>query len=217
MEKNGENEQKITSVRKRSYSDHSMMKLAYRLNKKKLDQLKENKIIFGKDISEFINIINELSVSLPNFYNYLKKYFSTLQSKFFLMVQQINNVKNINIIFNEHEIVKGENEENEEDVIDEELDLLFYNFESINDFNKFIIRKRKELTNLLDETIIKEINNRYNSYKLEKNKLLIKLQYIIDDITKIKENIDLVIEKSKKIEDLDLLLLKKNIMLYYQR
>ena len=176
MEKNGENEQKITSVRKRSYSDHSMMKLAYRLNKKKLDQLKENKIIFGKDISEFINIINELSVSLPNFYNYLKKYFSTLQSKFFLMVQQINNVKNINIIFNEHEIVKGENEENEEDVIDEELDLLFYNFESINDFNKFIIRKRKELTNLLDETIIKEINNRYNSYKLEKNKLLIKLQ-----------------------------------------
>ena len=41
-----------------------------------------------------------------------------------------------------------------------ELDLLFYNFESINDFNKFIIRKRKELTNLLDETIIKEINNR---------------------------------------------------------
>ena len=204
MEKNGENEQKITSVRKRSYSDHSMMKLAYRLNKKKLDQLKENKIIFGKDISEFINIINELSVSLPNFYNYLKKYFSTLQSKFFLMVQQINNVKNINIIFNEHEIVKGENEENEEDVIDEELDLLFYNFESINDFNKFIIRKRKELTNLLDETIIKEINNRYNSYKLEKNKLLIKLQYIIDDITKIKENIDLVIEKSKKIEDLDI-------------
>ena len=83
MEKKEEEEQKQNTVgRKRSYSDHNMVKLAYRFNKKKLEESKENKNIFSKDISEFISIINELSVSLPNFFDYLKKYFSSLQMKY---------------------------------------------------------------------------------------------------------------------------------------
>ena len=70
MEKNGENEQKITSVRKRSYSDHSMMKLAYRLNKKKLDQLiekEDNEIKLSKEnISEMTNELLNLSAKYFN-------------------------------------------------------------------------------------------------------------------------------------------------------
>ena len=201
MEQNEEVEQIIRPGRKRSYSDHNMVKLAYRFNKKKLE--KENKNIFGKDISEFITIINELAVSLPNFLNYSNKYFLSLQMKMSTLIQQINNAKNINIILGENEISnlkKGENGDTKE----EEFDSLFHNFDSINDFDKFVIRKRKELSNLLDESIIKEINDKYNNFKLEKNKLLIRFQNIINDIIKIKGNIDLVLDKCKNIEDLEI-------------
>ena len=201
MEQNEEVEQIIRPGRKRSYSDHNMVKLAYRFNKKKLE--KENKNIFGKDISEFINIIDELAVSLPNFLNYSNKYFLSLQMKMSTLIQQINNAKNINIILGENEISnlkKGENG----DIKEEEFDSLFHNFDSINDFDKFVIRKRKELSNLLDESIIKEINDKYNNFKLEKNKLLIRFQNIINDIIKIKGNIDLVLDKCKNIEDLEM-------------
>ena len=201
MEQNEEVEQIIRPGRKRSYSDHNMVKLAYRFNKKKLE--KENKNIFGKDISEFITIINELAVSLPNFLNYSNKYFLSLQMKMSTLIQQINNAKNINIILGENEISnlkKGENGDTKE----EEFDSLFHNFDSINDFDKFVIRKRKELSNLLDESIIKEINDKYNNFKLEKNKLLIRFQNIINDIIKIKGNIDLVLDKCKNIEDLEM-------------
>ena len=201
MEQNEEVEQIIRPGRKRSYSDHNMVKLAYRFNKKKLE--KENKNIFGKDISEFITIINELAVSLPNFLNYSNKYFLSLQMKMSTLIQQINNTKNINIILGENEISnlkKGENGDTKE----EEFDSLFHNFDSINDFDKFVIRKRKELSNLLDESIIKEINDKYNNFKLEKNKLLIRFQNIINDIIKIKGNIDLVLDKCKNIEDLEM-------------
>ena len=201
MEQNEEVEQIIRPGRKRSYSDHNMVKLAYRFNKKKLE--KENKNIFGKDISEFITIINELAVSLPNFLNYSNKYFLSLQMKMSILIQQINNAKNINIILGENEISnlkKGENG----DIKEEEFDSLFHNFDSINDFDKFVIRKRKELSNLLDESIIKEINDKYNNFKLEKNKLLIRFQNIINDIIKIKGNIDLVLDKCKNIEDLEM-------------
>ena len=201
MEQNEEVEQIIRPGRKRSYSDHNMVKLAYRFNKKKLE--KENKNIFGKDISEFITIINELAVSLPNFLNYWNKYFLSLQMKMSILIQQINNAKNINIILGENEISnlkKGENGDTKE----EEFDSLFHNFDSINDFDKFVIRKRKELSNLLDESIIKEINDKYNNFKLEKNKLLIRFQNIINDIIKIKGNIDLVLDKCKNIEDLEM-------------
>ena len=201
MEQNEEVEQIIRPGRKRSYSDHNMAKLAYRFNKKKLE--KENKNIFGKDISEFINIIDELAVSLPNFLNYSNKYFLSLQMKMSTLIQQINNAKNINIILGENEISnlkKGENGDTKE----EEFDSLFHNFDSINDFDKFVIRKRKELSNLLDESIIKEINVKYNNFKLEKNKLLIRFQNIINDIIKIKGNIDLVLDRCKNIEDLEM-------------
>ena len=201
MEQNEEVEQIIRPGRKRSYSDHNMVKLAYRFNKKKLE--KENKNIFGKDISEFITIINELAVSLPNFLNYSNKYFLSLQMKMSILIQQINNAKNINFIIGENEISnlkKGENG----DIKGEEFDSLFHNFDSINDFDKFVIRKRKELSNLLDESIIKEINDKYNNFKLEKNKLLIRFQNIINDIIKIKGNIDLVLDKCKNIEDLEM-------------
>jgi hypothetical protein len=201
MEQNEEVEQIIRPGRKRSYSDHNMVKLAYRFNKKKLE--KENKNIFGKDISEFITIINELAVSLPNFLNYSNKYFLSLQMKMSILIQQIKNAKNINIIIGENEISnlkKGENG----DIKEEEFDSLFHNFDSINDFDKFVIRKRKELSNLLDESIIKEINDKYNNFKLEKNKLLIRFQNIINDIIKIKGNIDLVLDKCKNIEDLEM-------------
>ena len=201
MEQNEEVEQIIRPGRKRSYSDHNMVKLAYRFNKKKLE--KENKNIFGKDISEFITIINELAVSLQNFLNYSNKYFLSLQMKMSILIQQIKNAKNINIIIGENEISnlkKGENG----DIKEEEFDSLFHNFDSINDFDKFVIRKRKELSNLLDESIIKEINDKYNNFKLEKNKLLIRFQNIINDIIKIKGNIDLVLDKCKNIEDLDM-------------
>ena len=201
MEQNEEVEQIIRPGRKRSYSDHNMVKLAYRFNKKKLE--KENKNIFGKDISEFITIINELAVSLPNFLNYSNKYFLSLQMKMSILIQQINNAKNINIILGENEITnlkKGENG----DIKEEEFDSLFHNFDSINDFDKFVIRKKKELSNLLDESIIKEINDKYNNFKLEKNKLLIRFQNIINDIIKIKGNIDLVLDKCKNIEDLEM-------------
>ena len=201
MEQNEEVEQIIRPGRKRSYSDHNMVKLAYRFNKKKLE--KENKNIFGKDISEFITIINELAVSLPNFLNYSNKYFLSLQTKMSILIQQINNAKNINFIIGENEISnikKGENG----DIKEEEFDSLFHNFDSINDFDKFVIRKRKELSNLLDESIIKEINDKYNNFKLEKNKLLIRFQNIINDIIKIKGNIDLVLDKCKNIEDLEM-------------
>ena len=201
MEQNEEVEQIIRPGRKRSYSDHNMVKLAYRFNKKKLE--KENKNIFGKDISEFITIINELAVSLPNFLNYSNKYFLSLQMKMSILIQQINNAKNINFIIGENEISnlkKGENV----DIKEEEFDSLFHNFDSINDFDKFVIRKRKELSNLLDESIIKEINDKYNNFKLEKNKLLIRFQNIINDIIKIKGNIDLVLDKCKNIEDLEM-------------
>ena len=201
MEQNEEVEQKIRPGRKRSYSDHNMVKLAYRFNKKKLE--KENKNIFGKDISEFITIINELVVSLPNFLNYSNKYFLSLQMKMSILIQQINNAKNINIIIGENEISnlkKGESG----DIKEEEFNSLFHNFDSINDFDKFVIRKRKELSNLLDESIIKEINDKYNNFKLEKNKLLIRFQNIINDIIKIKGNIDLVLDKCKNIEDLEM-------------
>ena len=199
MEQNEEVEQKIRSVRKRSYSDHNMVKLAYRFNKKKYEQLKENKNIFGKDISEFITIINELAISLPDCCNYVNKYFSNLQTKILKLIKQINYAKNINFIFTDTNNKKDENEN-----IDEEFDSLFNNFDSINDFDQFVIRKRRELSNLLEETIIKEINDKYNMFKLEKNKLLIRFQNIINDIIKIKGNIDLVLDKCKNIEDLEM-------------
>ena len=93
MEKNEEEELKQNVTRKRSYSDHNMVKLAYRFNKKKLEQLKENKNIFSKDITEFIYIIDELAISLPNSMDYLKKYFSSLQMKMSFLIQQINSIK----------------------------------------------------------------------------------------------------------------------------
>ena len=202
MEKKEEEEQ-IPNIagRKRSYSDHSMVKLAYRFNKKKLEELKENKNIFGKDISEFISIINELSVSLPNFLDYLKKYFSSLQIKTSLLIHQINSIKNnVNIIIPDENInnLKEENEKHEE------FDLLFHNFDSINGLELFIKKKKEELINLLNDSIIKDINDKYNSFKLEKNKLFIRMQNIINDIIKIKGNIDLVIDKCKNIEDLEM-------------
>jgi len=200
MEQNEEIEQIIRPGRKRSYSDHNMVKLAYRFNKKKLE--KENKNIFGKDISEFITIINELAVSLPNFLNYTNKYFYSLQIKISILIQQINNAININIITGEAEIPNIKKEENGN--IEEEFESLFHNFDSINDFDKFIIRKRKELSNLLDDSIIKDINDKYNNFKLEKNKLLIRFQNIINDIIKIKGNIDLVLDRCKNIEDLEM-------------
>ena len=202
MEKKEEEEQKQnTAGRKRSYSDHNMVKLAYRFNKKKLEESKENKNIFSKDISEFISIINELSVSLPNFFDYLKKYFSSLQMKISLLIQQINSIKNnVNIIISD-ENIKNIKEENEKD---EEFNLLFNNFDSINNLELFIKKKKEELITLLNDSIIKDINNKYNSFKLEKNKLFIRLQNIINDIIKIKGNIDLVIDKSKNIEDLEM-------------
>ena len=202
MEKKEEEEPKQnTSGRKRSYSDHNMVKLAYRFNKKKLEESKENKNIFSKDISEFISIINELSVSLPNFFDYLKKYFSSLQMKISLLIQQINSIKNnVNIIISD-ENIKNIKEENEKD---EEFNLLFNNFDSINNLELFIKKKKEELITLLNDSIIKDINNKYNSFKLEKNKLFIRLQNIINDIIKIKGNIDLVIDKSKNIEDLEM-------------
>ena len=128
MEKN-EEEQSQSSGRKRSYSDHNMVKLAYRFNKKKLEELKENKNIFSKDISEFISIINELSISLPNFLAYLKKYFSSLQMKISILIHRINSIKNnVNIIIEDENInnIKKETEKNEE------FNLLFHNFDSIN-------------------------------------------------------------------------------------
>ena len=214
MDKKEENLQKNANknnknvARKRSYSDHNMVKKAYRFNKKKLDELKDNKIIFGKDISQFINIIDDLSISLPKFLNCIKKYFSVLQFKIASLIQQINSAININIKINENHIINEEKEETDENdndnVIDEELDFLFFNFNKICDFDNFIIQKRKELSKLLEETILKEINNKFNDFKMEKNKLIYKIQNIINDIFKIKQNIDLVIEKSKNIEDLDL-------------
>ena len=123
MEQNEEVEQIIRPGRKRSYSDHNMVKLAYRFNKKKLE--KENKNIFGKDISEFITIINELAVSLPNFLNYSNKYFLSLQTKMSILIQQINNAKNINFIIGENEISnlkKGENG----DIKEEKKNLIHY-------------------------------------------------------------------------------------------
>ena len=206
MEQNEELEQIKRPARKRSYSDHNMVKLAYRFNKKKLE--KENKNIFGKDISEFITIISDLVISLPNFYDYVNKYFSYLQTKITILIQQINANKN-NSLFNvtskdnENENENSKKEENENKT-DEELDMLFHKFESINDFDKFIIQKRKELSNLLDESIIKEINEKFNNFKVEKNKLLIRFQNIINEVIKIKGNIELVIDKSKNIEDLDM-------------
>ena len=202
MEKKEEEEQKQNTVgRKRSYSDHNMVKLAYRFNKKKLEESKENKNIFSKDISEFISIINELSVSLPNFFDYLKKYFSSLQMKISLLIQQINSIKNnVNIIISD-ENIKNIKEENEKH---EEFDLLFHNFDSINGLELFIKKKKEELINLLNDSIIKDINDKYNSFKLEKNKLFIRMQNIINDIIKIKGNIDLVIDKCKNIEDLEM-------------
>jgi len=201
MEQNEEIEQIMRTGRKRSHSDHNMVKLAYRFNKKKLE--KENKNIFGKDISEFITIINELAISLPHILNNVNNYFSALQMKMSGLIQQINNAKNINSTINENEVTnykKGENG----DIMDDELDLLFYNFNSINNFDKFIMRKRKELSNLLEESIIKEMEDKYSSFKLEKNQLLMKFQNLINDIIKIKGNIDLVIDKSKNIEDLEM-------------
>ena len=206
MEQNEELEQIKRPARKRSYSDHSMVKLAYRFNKKKLE--KENKNIFGKDISEFISIIDELVISLPNFLDYVNKYFSYLQTKISILIQQINANKNssvLNIPSNENENNNAPNKKEENaNKSDEEFEMLFNKFDSINDFDKFIIAKRKELANLLDESIIKELNDRFNNFKLEKNKLLIRFQNIINEIIKIKGNIDLVIDKSKKIEDLEM-------------
>ena len=204
MEQNEELEQIKRPARKRSYSDHNMVKLAYRFNKKKLE--KENKNIFGKDISEFITIISDLVISLPNFYDYVNKYFSYLQTKITILIQQINANKNsslFNATSNDNENENNKKEENENKA-DEELDMLFHKFESINDFDKFIIQKRKELSNLLDESIIKEINEKFNNFKVEKNKLLIRFQNIINEVIKIKGNIELVIDKSKNIEDLDM-------------
>ena len=82
--------------------------------------------------------------------------------------------------------------------------MLFHKFDSINDFDKFIIEKRKEFSNLLSESIIKDVTDEYNSFKLDKNKLLIRFQDIINDKIKIKGNIESVVEKSKNIEDLEI-------------
>jgi hypothetical protein len=202
MEKNEEEELKQNVTRKRSYSDHNMVKLAYRFNKKKLEQLKENKNIFSKDITEFIYIIDELAISLPNSMDYLKKYFSFLQMKMSFLIQQINSIKkNINIICEENISNLKQENENEKN---EEFDLLFLNFDSMNNLELFIKKKKEELINFLDESIVKDINKKYNSFKLEKNKLFIRLQNIINDIIKIKGNINLVIDKSKNIEDLEM-------------
>ena len=199
MEQNDDGEQFSRSLRKRSYSDHNMVKHAYRFNKK----LKESKNIFGKDVSEFINIINELAISLPEISNNVGKYFSALEFKISNLIKQINSAKNVNFIINENETTNIKKEENKSKV-DEELDSLFNNLNSINDFDLFVNRKRKELSNFLSESIIKEINDKYNHFKLEKNTLLLSFQNIINDIIKIKGNIDSVIDKSKKVEDLEM-------------
>ena len=153
MEKNEEEELKQNVTRKRSYSDHNMVKLAYRFNKKKLEQLKENKNIFSKDITEFIYIIDELAISLPNSMDYLKKYFSSLQMKMSFLIQQINSIKkNINIICEENISNLKQENENEKN---EEFDLLFLNFDSMNNLELFIKKKKEELINFLDESIVK--------------------------------------------------------------
>ena len=154
----------------------------------------------SKEISDFISIIDQTSSSLPNFITSLKTYFLYLETRISSFIQQINNSTNINLKSN---ININLNEDINSIKDDFFLNLkqnnqIDKNIEIFNNYQKFVDDKNKELFNAINESIIKEIKKKLEQYRYEKIKIFSKFQCIVNDILKLKKNIDLIENKDNE-------------------
>ena len=162
-------------------------------DKDKENNNKEKKETFpSKEISDFISIIDQASLSLPDFLKSIKTYFCYLETRITFMIQQINNSINYNFAKENININIIEENNLKDDLFTnlKQKNQLNKYVDYLNNYQKIIDDKNKELLNLINDTIIKEIKKQLEKYKYEKIKIFSKFQCLINDITILKKNID---------------------------
>ena len=154
----------------------------------------------SKEITDFISIIDQTSSSLPNFIKSLKSYFLYLETRISYIIQQINNSTNINLKSNINIILNEEINNIKDDLFlnIKQNNQLDKNIEIFDNYQKFVDDKNKELSNAINESIIKVIKKQLEEYRYEKIKIFSKFQCIINDILKLKKNIDLIENKDNE-------------------
>ena len=153
----------------------------------------------SKELSQFISIIEQTSASLPNILNSIKKYFVYIETKISNLTNQMNHTNNINREINSINKIK-ENFLPKEVIFSslEKNNQLFKYNELFDNYEKFLEEKNKIIINFIDESIINEIRKQMEKVKVEKNKIFYKFQNLINDVTKLKNNIDLIENKDNE-------------------
>ena len=182
-------------------------------NKEKIDLIiednnntsnKNKDIIPSKEISQFISIVNQITKSLPETLNTVQKDFSYLEAKLFNIMDKLNNSININNNFNNIiDITHDANKHNNILKDDISYDIKHDNklnkyIEIFDNYQRYLLDKNNELVNNIKESIIKEIRKKLDTFKLEKNNIFYKFQRIINDVQKLKKNIDLIENKDNE-------------------
>ena len=184
------------------------------INKENNNNDNKNKDIIPpvNEISKFILIVNQITISLPEYLNTIQKYFSCLEAKSLNIIDKINysfnsnnilsNIIDINMDINidiNNNIYNNNNILKDDILLDIEKNNKLNKFIEIYDnYQKFLIEKNNELVNNIKESIINEIKKKLNIFKLEKNNIIYKFQRIINDVSKLKKNIDLIENKDNE-------------------
>ena len=165
---------------------------------------KNKDIIPSKEISQFISIVNQIAKSLPETLNTVQKDFSNLEARLFNIMDKLNNSINIINSFNNIiDIIHDANKDNNNLKDDISYDIKQSNklkkyIEILDNYQKYLLDKNNELVNNIKESIIKEIRKKLDTFKFEKNNIFYKFQRIINDVQKLKKNIDLIENKDNE-------------------
>ena len=181
-------------------------------DKEKIDLITEDNIITSnknkdiipsKEISQFISIVNQITKSLPETLNTVQKDFSNLEAILFNIMNKLNNSISINNSFNNiidiiHDANKDNNLKDDISYDIKQSNKLKKYIEILDNYQKYLLDKNNELVNDIKESIIKEIRKKLDAFKFEKNNIFYKFQRIINDVQKLKKNIDLIENKDNE-------------------
>ena len=164
---------------------------------------KNKDIIPSKEISQFISIVNQITKSLPETLNTVQKDFSNLEAILFNIMNKLNNSISINNSFNNiidiiHDANKDNNLKDDISYDIKQSNKLKKYIEILDNYQKYLLDKNNELVNDIKESIIKEIRKKLDAFKFEKNNIFYKFQRIINDVQKLKKNIDLIENKDNE-------------------
>ena len=201
-EKNNLNDNKKNN--NESAKDEYVKKPSNEKNKINLDENTININASKSEMSDFVSIINQTAIQLPKSLTSIKNYFLNLDSKIRILNQRIGNSIKFDILpeiedINDNKEEKIENNILKDDIFDnfEQDKKLYKPFNLFNNYQKFLNEKNKELSNSINESIINEIKKKLSQIKNEKIKIFNKFQNVINDVLKLKLNIDLIINKNK--------------------